>query len=99
MNIEIRSVTGAPRGISSRQESSKQAPVSPDTTEKSQASVSVELSSTAHSLGAAKHAHGDFSIVDKQHVSEVSNALEKGEYQIDAKNAAEKIIELEKQLP
>lgn len=99
MSIEIRSATGTLPGISSRSESSKQPAVSQDSAEKSGASVSVELSSTAHSLGAANRAQGDIGIVDKQHVAEVVSALENGNYQIDDENAAEKIIELEKQLP
>lgn len=99
MSIDIRSVTGTPSGIPSRTESPKQPAASQDSAEKSGASVSVELSSTAHSLGAANRAHGDIGIVDKLHVAEIVNALENGNYQIDDENAAEKIIELEKQLP
>ncbi len=98
MTIDLRALIG--RGVGStvggtettRKMEAKKNPQQP-------ASDSLALTDVASRLMAAERALGSGSVVDMALVSRVAQALEDGSYEIDAERIAEKILELEAQLP
>jgi len=98
MSIDLRSVTGKvidpalkPPGVKKemRQQGGGDLPVSD----------SVEITDVASRLKQAAEAMATGAVIDTALVSRVADALQAGAYEINAERIAEKIIELEGQLP
>ncbi|HEB78678.1 MAG TPA: flagellar biosynthesis anti-sigma factor FlgM [Methylothermaceae bacterium] len=98
MTIDLRAVTG--RAIDSttggpsptrKTESKKNA--QPSTSD------SLALTDTVARLMEAEQALSSGSVIDMELVARVAQALQEGSYEIDAERIAEKLLELEHQLP
>ncbi|BCX87688.1 negative regulator of flagellin synthesis FlgM [Methylomarinovum tepidoasis] len=62
-------------------------------------SDSLALTDTATRLKEAEQALSRADVIDMARVTRVANALQDGSYQIDAEQIAEKLLELDSQLP
>ncbi len=60
---------------------------------------SLALTDAAARLKAAEQALSRADVIDMARVTRVANALQDGSYQIDAEQIAEKLLELDSQLP
>lgn len=99
MAIDLRSVTGkAIDPVTGKSPSLRKA--APDSSESSVSqSDTVALTETAAKLREAGQTLVANSVIDSELVARVANALQSGDYEIDAERIAEKILELEKKLP
>jgi|GEM_PF-2000249 len=98
MSIDLRTITGKAvdppaKPSPSRKETRSQAGDSPP------ASDSVQLTDVAAKLKQAQEALAAGSVIDTDLVARVADALQSGSYKIDAEQIAEKMIEMERQLP
>ncbi len=98
MSIDLRSITGktvdptlkpSAAGKEARQHGG----------ERSSVSDSVQITDVATRIKQAAEAMATGVVIDTDLVSRVANALQSGTYEIDAERIAEKIVELEGQLP
>lgn len=101
MAIDLRSVTNNPGKTGTTKTASVQTAGKPKGSSRSEHAPadSVKISLTSFSIQQAEQALASVPIVNANHVAEVSYALNNGDYEINAEQVAEKIIELEQQLP
>lgn len=101
MAIDLRSVTNTPGKTGTTKTASVQTAGKPKASNHSGHGQvdSVKISLTSFSIQQAEQALASVPVVNANHVAEVSYALNHGDYEINAEQVAEKIIEHEQQLP
>ncbi len=98
MSIDLRSITGKVMDPTLKTSAGKKE-MPQQGKGKSPVSDSVEITDVATRLKQAAEAMASGALVDTDLVSRVADSLQAGTYEIDAERIAEKLIEMEGQLP
>ncbi len=101
MGINLQGITGKQTSSKTKQtsgSSSKKGTGSVSSKSASSQSDSVNLTGAASLIQKAEQALENVPLVDVDHVDDVSKRIANGQYEIDDKQIAEKLIDLEKNL-
>lgn len=101
MAIELRSVTTKP-DVSRKSKTGGVSTVGAINRSRqpvNQEADSIKLTASVFSLQQAEMALASVPLVNAAHVTQVTDVLNRGDYQINAERVAEKIIDLEQRLP
>jgi len=100
MPIDIRSISNISPGSSTKKTAAQNGTTAqPKTALSSQDTDSVSLTDTVSVLKAAQELLASVPIINSEHVSMVTDAVNNGSYEIDSEEVAEKIIESEQNHP
>ncbi len=100
MAIDVRNITGRISGTGSKQSvSNEKSKRSENSASTSKLSDSLLLTDTASTLQRAEQLLSAIPIVNSTEVSEISESLSNGNYEVDSEHVAEKIIRMEQSLP
>jgi len=100
MPIDIRSISNISPGSSTKKTAAQNGTTAqPKTALSAQDTDSVSLTDTVSVLKAAQELLASVPIINSEHVSMVTDAVNNGSYEIDSEEVAEKIIESEQNHP
>ncbi|BCX82916.1 negative regulator of flagellin synthesis FlgM [Methylomarinovum caldicuralii] len=97
MMINLRAVTGKPEPANTGPRALRR--LETQTGARQSDGDSLALTDAAARLKEAEQALSRAEVIDMARVTRVANALQDGSYQIDAEQIAEKLLELDSQLP